>query len=94
MRISPLIIFLALQVLDAVSTLGAMAFGGGELNPVVSRIMLIGPVSGLLLSKVIVSGIAVACMRWDKQKAIRIANLAFTGIFVWNCSIVARLAAS
>jgi len=89
---SPLLLFVLLQVLDVVTTVVAITLGGSEMNPVVGQIMTIGPLSGLLFSKLIVVGLATAGAFLGKQRGIRVANIFFVCVIVWNFSIVARLA--
>ena len=91
MKANPLVLFVMLQVLDVLTTMAVFGLGGGEMNPVVTQIMSIGPLRGLLASKLIVVAIAAACVYIGKQKGIRLANIVFAAVVVWNCSIVARL---
>jgi len=88
----PLSVFIILQALDVVSTLAGLRIGAAEQNPLVSQIMSLGPVSGLLLSKIIVVGIASLAVWMQKFKGIHLANLAFAGVVVWNFSIIFKLA--
>jgi hypothetical protein len=91
-NMSPLILFILLQVFDIATTLATIALGGGELNPIVAQMMSVGPVFGLMLSKMIVISLATGGAFLGKYRGIRCANFAFAAILVWNCSIVARLA--
>src|SRR5215831_13308422 len=49
-----LCIFLLLQVLDFATTAIALAMGGREQNPFVGHFLAIGPIQGLIVSKLIV----------------------------------------
>lgn len=89
---SPLMIFIFLQILDLATTLAALALGGRENNPIVAHIMTVGPVAGLLISKLAVTGIAVAGAAMRKHRGLRLANAVFTGVIAWNVTVVARLA--
>ena len=89
---SPLMIFVYLQILDLVSTLTAIKLGGAEKNPLVLHFMALGPVAGLLLSKLVVTGIATGGALLRKYRGLQFANVAFAGIVLWNMTIVARLA--
>ena len=89
---TPLVAFITLQILDLITTLGAFALGGTETNPLVGHFLVLGPIRGLLLSKTLVIAIAASGAALGKARGIRIANLAFCGIVVWNLTIVARLA--
>jgi len=85
-------IFIFLQVLDTATTLAALALGGHENNPIIAHIMTVGPVAGLLISKLVVTGIAAAGAAMRKYRGITWANIAFTGVVAWNVTVVARLA--
>ncbi len=87
----PMPLFLALQVADFASTLTALALGGSEQNPLVSHLMGFGPISGLLLSKLLVVLLAAMAVQAQRSRSVRVANVAFAGVVVWNCFIVARL---
>lgn len=84
--------FILLQVLDVATTLIALAMGGCENNPIVAHVMVLGPLSGLVVSKILAIGIAVAGTFLNKERGIRRANIAFCGIVAWNVSVIARLA--
>ena len=68
-----------------------MALGGGEQNPLVQHFMTLGPLQGLALAKLVALAIGAGCFFSNKYKALRLANIAFTGIAIWNASIIARL---
>jgi hypothetical protein len=89
---NPLVLFSLLQVLDIATTLVALGLGGSEKNPFVSQMMAVGPVYGLLISKLAVIGIAGFGALLGKYNGIRLANLAFSAIVVWNLTIIFRLA--
>jgi hypothetical protein len=89
---SPLAIFVWLQVLDLTTTLIVLAMGGHENNPIVAHIMAVGPIEGILLAKLAVIGIAAAGAAMRKNRGLRVANLAFSGVVAWNISVIARLA--
>jgi hypothetical protein len=84
-------VFILLQIMDLATTLVALALGGQENNPIVAHVMALGPVGGLFLSKLAVTGIAAAGAAMQKNRALRVANVAFSGIVVWNVTVIARL---
>jgi len=84
-------ICIVLQLLDFLTTLAAVALGGTEQNPLVAHIMALGSVRGLLVSKLIVIGLAAVGARMRKEKGIRWANFVFAGIVAWNLTIIGRL---
>ncbi len=89
---NPLLIFISLQFLDLATTLTAVRMGGTELNPMIARMMAVGPVTGLLISKTIVIGLAAGGSLMGKKRGIGWANVCFMGIIAWNLTIIGRLA--
>ena len=87
-----LIFFLALQIADVLSTLCAFALGGFESNPIVARLVSLGPVAGLLVAKFIVVGLVGVLLWRGGLRRIRTVNLAYSVIVLWNLSIITRLA--
>ena len=88
-----LIVFFVLQLADSATTLLALRLGGTENNPLIHMFMSIGPVAGLILAKVLVLLIAFGCVLSSRARALRHANIAFTGIVAWNLIVIARLLA-
>ena len=87
----PLSVFISLQILDLLTTRTALRLGAGEQNPLVSHVMALAPAHGLLVSKLVVVGIAVFGVWMEKSNGIRAANLAFAGIVAWNLTVIFRL---
>jgi Domain of unknown function (DUF5658) len=79
--------FIALQVLDLVTTLIAFHFGAFEVNPLVARFTSsLGPTAGVVTSKVIAVLIALRLHR-----LIWVVNLFYTGVVCWNLLILFAL---
>ena len=85
-------VFILLQAIDLLTTLVALKLGGAEQNPMLSQIMNLAPTYGLLLSKFLVVGIAALGVWMHKSNGLRVANMAFAGIVVWNFGIIFKLA--
>jgi hypothetical protein len=84
--------FVLLQLADIVTTMTALGNGGHEQNPLVSRFLVIGTLQGLILSKVVLLAAAAAALRFQRFRAIRMANVVFGMIVLWNISVIIRLA--
>jgi hypothetical protein len=84
--------FVLLQLADFATTMIALHMGGVEKNSLVSRFMVVGSLQGLILSKVVILGIAAAAVLLRKQRALRWANVVFGGVVLWNLVMIARLA--
>jgi len=83
--------FVLLQLADIITTMIALATGGVEQNPIVSRFMALGSLQGLILSKVIMLATAAVAIRYRKFRAIRCANLIFGAIVLWNITVIIRM---
>jgi hypothetical protein len=84
--------FVLLQLADVVTTMLALGNGGVEQNPLVARFLVVGTLQGLILSKVVLLVAAAAALRYRRFRAIRMANIVFGGIVLWNISVIVRLA--
>jgi hypothetical protein len=90
---TPLGVFLGLQLLDVATTLIVLKMGGAEQNPLVKEFIKFGPAVGLAVSKALVLGLAALLVWMGKLKAIRLANAGFGFVIIWNFVIICRLAA-
>ena len=84
--------FVLLQLADVVTTMTALGNGGHEQNPLVARFLVIGTLQGLIMSKVVLLAAAAAAVRFQRFRAIRMANVVFGVIVLWNISVIIRLA--
>ena len=84
--------FILLQLMDVATTIVALNLGAAEQNPVIGRLMALGPIPGLIMSKLVVIGLAALFLTWGKTRALRLANVAFGLIVTWNLTIIGRLA--
>jgi len=87
------VLFVFLQLLDFGTTVVALVLGGGEENPLVRQFMTVGPLEGLAAAKLAALVLGAACVVSKRYKALRLANLAYTGIAVWNAGIIVTLMA-
>ena len=92
MKVS-LLIFLLLQALDVATTVIVLRMGGSEQNPFIARFLALGPIQGLIVSKIVVVAVATgAALLLQRPNAIRWANVVFSLIVAWNITVIARLA--
>lgn len=87
-------VFLALQLLDAVTTLIFLSRGVREGNPVVSGMMPFVHAQwiGLAAAKLLAMLIGFYCYRHGKFAALRMANFGYAGIVAWNLLTIAAAA--
>jgi hypothetical protein len=79
--------FVALQVLDLLTTLVAFHFGAFEMNPLVARLTVqFGWLRGVLISKLIAVAIAMGV-----RKRLWIVNILYTAIVAWNLIVIVGL---
>jgi hypothetical protein len=83
--------FIVLQLADFGTTLGAIALGGSEQNPVVGHLMGLGVWEGLAISKLIVFAIGAVAAYCGRYGGLRKMNVAFVAIVAWNVTIIGRL---
>jgi hypothetical protein len=87
-----LCIFAALQLADLMTTLVGFRFGAGEASPFVRLLIHCGSVSGVLLSKLTAFAIVGGALLLRRPRVIRLANIWFALLVIWNASILVRLA--
>jgi hypothetical protein len=81
--------FLALQVMDILTTLVAFHLGALEVNPLVARLTHhFGPMGGLIGGKVIALLIVLRV-----RKLVWAANLIYAGVVLWNVYVLFSLSA-
>jgi len=85
------LIFVLLQIGDVITTLVTLRNGGIELNPLVARLMTLGGLQGLFLSKVVLLAVAVAATRLHRLRVLVLANVVFGAVVLWNLSVIVRL---
>lgn len=84
-------LFIALQMLDAATTLIGLRMGGFELSPFVAwLIRLAGPVGALVAVKVLGCGIGAFCFRF-RPPALAKLNVISGLIVAWNIANIARV---
>jgi len=77
-------IFLYLQVLDVLTTWLGFRLGGMEMSPFIRYLMHVGPMAGLLGSKLIAVGLGAYCVWRQRLRVIQIINYFFAGLVLWN----------
>ena len=81
--------FVALQVLDLLTTVAVFHAGGVELNPLVARLTLhFGRLGGVVMSKVIAVVLAMGVRR-----LIWVVNIFYAGLICWNLIVLFLLTA-
>jgi len=81
-------VFLYLQVLDALTTWLGFRVGLSEASPFIQLLMHVGPLAGLLVSKIVAFVLGGYCV-WRKRFAvIKWINYWYAGLVVWNMALI------
>ncbi len=84
--------FLALQALDVLTTIMGLRAGASEGSAFISRLMMLGPVQGLLISKALSIVLVSSVVAFGKGRLMRILNPWYAIVVTWNLIIIFRLA--
>jgi len=87
-RIPGVQLFLLLQLLDVVTTIIGFRVGLSEASPFIRYIMQLGPVTGLLASKMIAMLLAGFCIWSGRYHVIRYVNYWYGALVVWNVALI------
>jgi hypothetical protein len=76
--------FIALQALDVLTTLLGLRLGAGETNVYIGQLMRLGPLAGLLVSKMICVALVVTVVIFGRGRVMRLLNPWCAAIVTWN----------
>ena len=83
-----LIVFVALQVLDILSTLIGMRLGASEGSMFIGHLMAVGPVAGLLISKLFAVILVCAALRFKRPRLVVFINYWCAVVVTWNLVLI------
>lgn len=83
-----LAIFFSLQALDVLTTLIGLRLGASEGSLFVGRLISLGPLAGLLLAKCFAVLLAMAAIRFKRQRIIVFLNYWFAAVVTWNLATI------
>jgi hypothetical protein len=81
-------IFLYLQLLDALTTALGFRLGLSEASPFIQFLMRVGPISGLLASKVIAVLLGAFCVWRKRPRIISLINYWYAALVIWNFALI------
>jgi hypothetical protein len=84
-------VFLYLQLLDILSTLVGLSLGSAEASPFVRVLVELGPVKGLIVSKIFAATLAGLCLLLNRRVLIRYINYWYAALVVWNLVTILRV---
>ncbi len=77
-------IFFSLQALDVLTTLIGLHMGAREASFFVGRMLAIGPLPGLLISKCFAVILAAAALAFQRPRVVVFLNYWFAALIAWN----------
>ncbi len=81
-------IFLCLQVLDVLTTLVGFRLGLVEASPFIQYLMHLGPVTGVVGSKIVAVLLGGLCVWRGLPHIIRLINFWYAGLVIWNLTLI------
>ena len=81
-------IFVFLQILDILTTLIGLSMGAGEASAFVATLMHLGPIQGLLISKILAVILVLIALRRRQPRIVVLANFWFAGLVTWNLALI------
>ena len=83
-----LTVFVALQVLDILTTLLGLRLGADESSLFLARLMQVGPFAALLISKLFAVFLVAAALRLQRPRIVVFVNYWFAAIVSWNLLMI------
>jgi len=77
-------LFLLLQVADVVTTLIGLRLGAQEGSTFIGHLLQTGPLSGLIVSKILAAGLAAIAVFLNRKRLLVFLNFWFAAVVVWN----------
>lgn len=81
-------VFFSLQALDVLTTLIGLRLGAGEASFFVGRLMKLGPLEGLLISKVFAVILVGAALAFRRPRVVVFLNYWFAALITWNLATI------
>jgi len=81
-------LFLCLQTLDVLTTCLGFRLGLHEASPFIQVLMGMGPIAGLLASKVIALSLGGFCIWRERLRVILWINYWYTALVIWNLTLI------
>src|SRR5262245_53891427 len=79
-----LTIFVALQVLDVLTTLIGLQVGAHEASFFISRLMSVGTVAALLIAKILAVVVVLLALKFKRSRVIVFLNYWLAAVVTWN----------
>jgi uncharacterized protein DUF5658 len=86
-----LVAFVSLQTLDILTTLIGLRVGAAEGSIFISRLMRLGPVAALLISKIFAVFLVAIALRFKRPRLVVFLNYWFVLVIAWNLYTIISL---
>jgi hypothetical protein len=83
-----LALFVALQMLDILTTVIGLRMGAGESSTFIGRLMHVDPMAALLLAKLFAAALVAIALKMRRPRAVVFLNFWFVGIVSWNLVMI------
>lgn len=83
-----LALFVALQMLDILTTIIGLHMGAGESSAFIGRLMHVDPMSALLTAKLFAAALVAIALKMRRPRAVVFLNFWFVGIVTWNLAMI------
>ena len=80
--------FVALQMLDILTTVIGLHMGARESSLFLSRLMQVGPMAALLVSKLFAVFLVAAALRLERPRMVVFLNYWFAAVVTWNLAMI------
>jgi uncharacterized membrane-anchored protein len=83
-----LIVFIALQILDILTTLLGLQLGAKEASVFLERLMQVGPIAALLIAKIVGVLLVTMALRFQRPRVVVFLNYWFAVVVTWNLGTI------
>jgi hypothetical protein len=83
-------LFLGLQILDVLTTMVGLHFGAQEGSSFIGHLLESGPLTGLIVSKILAAGLAAFAVFLNKKRVLVFLNFWFAAVVAWNLIAIVR----
>ena len=81
-------VFFGLQFLDVLTTMIGLRLGAHEASAFVGRMLTLGPLAGLLVSKCFAIILAAAAIAFKRPRVVVFLNYWFAVVIAWNLFMI------
>jgi hypothetical protein len=83
-----LIVFIALQTLDILTTLLGLQMGAREGSVFLGRLMHAGPLAALLIAKIIAVLLVALALKFKRPRVVVFLNYWLAAVVTWNLAVI------